>query len=78
MAEAQARIVDHIAQAQCRYPNGTVAMITHAEIVRAAWLHHIGHPLDEWHAVEIAPASVTRLELPDNATQQGFLEAAAR
>jgi probable phosphoglycerate mutase len=77
MAEAQARIVDHLQWVQQRYPDGTVAIITHAEIIRAAWLHYTGRLLNDWQAVEIAPASVTRLELARMPLPETVLEAAA-
>jgi probable phosphoglycerate mutase len=77
MAEAQARIVEHLQEAQRRYAKGVVAMVTHAEIIRAAMLHFSGQPLDAWQSVEIAPASVTRLQLPAPAIGQTVLEAAA-
>lgn len=77
MAEAQARIVDHLQQAQRRYPGGVIAMVTHAEIIRAAMLYFAGQPLDAWQSVEIAPASVTRLQFPIPPMGQIALEAAA-
>ena len=77
MAEAQARIVDHLQSMQQRYAGRTIAMITHAEIIRAAWLHYAGRPLEEWQNVQVAPASVTRLDLVGMPAREIVLEAAA-
>lgn len=77
MIEAQARILSHVERTTRRYRSGTVAMITHAEIIRAAWLHHTGEPLDQWHSVAVAPASVTALEYPAVRMPQMVFEAAA-
>jgi broad specificity phosphatase PhoE len=77
MIEAQARILNHIEATARRYRSGTVAMITHAEIIRAAWLHHIGQSLDQWHSVAIPPASVTALEYPAVRMPETVFEAAA-
>jgi broad specificity phosphatase PhoE len=77
MAEAQARIVEHLQQAQRRYRDGVIAIVTHAEIIRAAMLYFADQPLDAWQSVDIAPASVTRLQLPTAPIEQVVLEAAA-
>jgi broad specificity phosphatase PhoE len=77
MSEAQARILCHIERTTRRYRSGTVAVITHAEIIRAAWLHHMGRPLDEWRSIAIAPASVTALEYPAVRMPEMIFEAAA-
>lgn len=77
MADAQARIVQHFEFLRRRYPERTIAIVTHAEIIRAAWLHCNGLSLDRWSEFDIAPASVTRLYLAAAATPPAVYEAAA-
>ena len=43
----------------------TIALVTHAELIRAVACHADGFSLDEWHRIEIAPASVSRLSVID-------------
>jgi broad specificity phosphatase PhoE len=62
MAEAQARIVSHLDQVRGQHACGAVVMVTHAEIIRAAVLHAMSLPLDDWSRIDVQPASVTRLE----------------
>jgi broad specificity phosphatase PhoE len=59
MAEAQQRLLAHIAAAHARSPDGRTVMVTHAEIVRAAVLHARSLPISAWNRISIAPASVT-------------------
>lgn len=63
MEEAQARIVAHLRLLHERYPKGRIAIVTHAEIIRAAVLHAMSLPLDNWWGIEVAPASITRLDM---------------
>jgi broad specificity phosphatase PhoE len=59
MVEAQARIVDHIHAAAARAEGETVAMVSHADMIRAAVAHVLGLPLDHMLRFDIDPASVT-------------------
>jgi probable phosphoglycerate mutase len=77
MLNAQQRIVRHLEFLRRRYPDRTIAIISHAEPIRAAWLHYKRLPLDCWRDFDVAPASVTRLELPSAAMATFVYEAAA-
>ena len=55
MAEAQARIVGHLAT----IASGTVAIVSHSDMIRAAVAQVLGLPLDRLLAFDIDPASVT-------------------
>ena len=57
MAEAQARIVGHLAVTA--RAGGTVAMVTHSDMIRAAVAHVLGLSLDRLLRFDIDPASVT-------------------
>ena len=52
-----------ISEAHRARPGSTIVMVTHAEIIRAVVLHCLAWPLDAWAGVDIAPASVTTLDI---------------
>jgi broad specificity phosphatase PhoE len=62
MAEAQARILSHMARTREAGPNACIAMVTHAEIIRAVVLNAAGMPLRDWAAIEVEPASIMRMK----------------
>ncbi len=44
-------------------PAGPVALVTHAEVIRAALLHCLGEPLDRYASLRIDPASISTVHL---------------
>lgn len=78
MLDAQSRAVDHLHRLSLRQPGGRIVLVTHAEIIRAALLYHLGLPLEAYDRIEISPASVTVLQLgADQADILALNEAAA-
>ena len=65
MAEAQARIAAHIERLARERDGETIALVTHADMIKAAVAHVLGLPLDHLLRFEIAPASVTRMVVGD-------------
>jgi len=63
MAAVQRRVVDHLFATARRLPAAVVAMVTHADIVRAAVAHVLGLTLDHLHRFEVSPASITEIEI---------------
>jgi probable phosphoglycerate mutase len=61
MGEAQARIVDCLAALATAHQGETVAVVTHADMIRAAVAHVLGMPLDDLLRFDVAPASVSRV-----------------
>jgi broad specificity phosphatase PhoE len=61
MQELQRRVVNHLDLIRHCDPDGRVVAVTHAEPIRAAVLHCLGMPLDEFARIEIAPAAVSTL-----------------
>jgi probable phosphomutase (TIGR03848 family) len=59
MLEVQSRMLDVVLELQGRYPEGTVALVTHADPIRAILCYFMGIPLDMIHRIEAAPASVS-------------------
>ena len=77
MAEARTRVLRHLARTSRRYPRGTVAMVTHAEIIRAVRLQRAGISPDFWQSIEVPLASVTSMEIAPRRIPAGLLEIAA-
>jgi probable phosphoglycerate mutase len=69
MLEAQQRIVSEVESLNRQHAGKTVAFFSHADVIRAAILFYLGMPLDLFHRVEIAPASVSILHLYDDGAQ---------
>jgi broad specificity phosphatase PhoE len=63
MGEVQQRALGLI-HSLARAPSGTtIALVTHAEVIRAVACHTLQLSLDAWQQIEIAPASVSTLML---------------
>jgi probable phosphoglycerate mutase len=65
MLEAQARILGFCEELRRRHPDGHVALVSHADVLKSAVLHWLGVPLDFFLRVEIEPASLTIVELAE-------------
>jgi len=65
MAAAQQRAMDHRVDAAARFAGGTVAMVTHCDIVRAIIAAVLGLSLDRILQFEVGPASVSRVAAGD-------------
>jgi probable phosphoglycerate mutase len=65
MFEVQARFVGEMLRLRDRFPNEHVALVTHADPIKAAIAYFAGSPLDLWDRFEISPASITTIALSD-------------
>lgn len=63
LLEVQARAWKSLEDLQFRYPEGTVAAITHGDVIRSLLLLLLGMPLDHILRLEIEPASVSEVVL---------------
>jgi probable phosphoglycerate mutase len=62
----QRRIVAAVERLAAKHPGATIALVTHAEIVRFALLQYRSESLDLYHELEIEPASVSAVSIsPD-------------
>ena len=61
----QERIVDALVDLRRRHPDGTVVVISHGDVIRAALLFALGMPLDLYNRIEIATASLSTVRLDD-------------
>lgn len=63
MLEAQARMVAKLLRLHAKHANETVAVVGHADPIKAAICYFGGIPLDFFHRLEISPVSVSVVEL---------------
>ena len=63
--EVQQRMVTEIEKLREKYPQGALAVISHADPIKTAMAHYAGIPLDFLLRLEISPASVSVLAIGD-------------
>jgi probable phosphoglycerate mutase len=61
--EAQSRAVSAVLRLAATHADGCVAIVSHADVLKAVLGHLLGVPLDLQHRLELAPASVSEAEL---------------
>jgi probable phosphomutase (TIGR03848 family) len=59
LGEMQARVVAALDQIRRAHPEGVVAAVAHADVIKAAVAYYVGSPLDLFQRLVISPASVT-------------------
>lgn len=64
---AQTRAVEAVERLASEHGDETVAVVSHADVIKAVVAHFLGMPLDTFQRIHIAPASVTTLHLSDGA-----------
>lgn len=67
MMEAQMRIVAGLERLKNDHPGQMVAVVSHGDMIKSAIAWYAGIHLDLFHRLEISPASVSVLELWDDA-----------
>ena len=73
----QAHVVATIAYLARHHRGVTIALVSHAEIVRVALLCYLGRSLDVSHELEIAPASVSAISVSPNGVHVQFVNRCA-
>jgi probable phosphomutase (TIGR03848 family) len=67
MLETQARMVSALERLRTSHPADTLAIVSHGDVIKSALTHFLGMPLDLWHRIELAPASVSAVAFePDH------------
>ena len=66
MLEAQVRMVTSLEKLAVKHPNDNVAVVGHADPIKAALAYYAGIPLDLVRRIEISTASVSVLELTED------------
>jgi probable phosphoglycerate mutase len=64
---AQLRAVDALEEISARHHRGLVAVVSHADIIKAVVAFYVGMPLDAFQRLHVGPASVTMLGIKDGA-----------
>jgi broad specificity phosphatase PhoE len=65
MTDVQARVLQQLKRLADAFPGRTIALVTHAEVIRGALLHWLGAPLDGYSRLAIHPASCSTVSLGD-------------
>lgn len=63
LAEAQLRAVGACEGLAGRHPDGTIALVTHADVIRLVLSFYLGQPLDLLARLTVAPTSVSVLDI---------------
>lgn len=63
MRGVQTRAVNAIEALVSKHPRETVAVVTHADIIKMLLAHYLGMHLDEFQRIVITPASISMLSL---------------
>jgi probable phosphoglycerate mutase len=64
LGEVQSRSVAAVEALAARHRNKTVAVVSHSDVIRTLVAHYIGAPLDLFQRIDVAPASVSIIDLP--------------
>ncbi|GIU98467.1 MAG: hypothetical protein KatS3mg014_0083 [Actinomycetota bacterium] len=65
LPEVQARAMDAVRDIAEAHPEGVVALVTHADVVRLALAGFLGAPLDLYQRLAVDPGSVSVVALAD-------------
>ncbi len=57
MLAAQQRAIDAVLRLHAQWPGQTIAVISHADVIKAMLAHFLAMPLDLFQRIEVAPAS---------------------
>lgn len=70
---AQLRAIDAIEAIVARHRKGAVAVVSHADLIKAVVSFYLGQPLDLFQRLVVSPASVTVLHLSADGGQPALL-----
>ena len=63
LREMQMRVVAELESVRAKHPQRTVAIVSHADVIKAAVAYYVGLHLDLFQRLVIAPASLTILDV---------------
>lgn len=61
--EAQARAVNAVEMFAAKHRGGTIAVVSHSDVIKLIVTHYLGAPLDMFQRIAISPASITTIHL---------------
>ena len=76
MIEVQVRAIRQLHGIRDRRPGELVAVVSHADVIKATLAHCLGVHLDLFQRIEISPASVSRVGLSDDDARVWLVNAA--
>jgi probable phosphomutase (TIGR03848 family) len=65
MLDVQRRVMADLDELQCRHQGGTIAIVTHGDVIRAALVYYLGMPIDLCLRLDVLPASISVVTLSD-------------
>jgi probable phosphoglycerate mutase len=65
LREMQSRVVAELESLRAQHPKQTIAVVSHADVIKASVAHYIGLHLDLFQRLIVGPASLTVLSLGD-------------
>jgi probable phosphoglycerate mutase len=60
----QARSVAGCEQLAGAHPKATVAVVSHADVIRTVLSHYLGAPLDLYQRLDVAPVALSIVDIP--------------
>jgi probable phosphoglycerate mutase len=65
MRQVQERAVKALFELRQAHPDGTVVVVSHGDVIRAALLFALGMPLDFYSRIEVGLASISTIQIDD-------------
>lgn len=65
MTDIASRLVDEMEELRERHPEESIALFSHADVIKVAVTHYAGVPIDLMNRIEISPASVSIIQLAE-------------
>jgi probable phosphoglycerate mutase len=69
IAEVQGRAVAWVEAARQQHPQDTIAVVSHADVLKAILVHYLGMGLSHLHRLALTTGSLSTLELTDKAVR---------
>jgi probable phosphomutase (TIGR03848 family) len=63
MREVQRRAVEALMKMRAEHPDDSIVVISHGDVIRAALVFALGMPLDFYHRIEVATASLSTVRV---------------
>src|SRR5215472_9262319 len=63
MRAVQRRVVEAIMEMRAQHPDEAVVAVSHGDVIRAALVFALGMPLDFYHRIEVATASLSTVRI---------------
>jgi len=66
MRQVQERVVEALFELRQAHPDGTVVVVSHGDVIRAALLFALGMPLDFYSRIEVGLASISTIRIDNS------------